>query len=168
MRRPDLDDLPPMRVPDGFELREILPGEDQALTDLLSAAFGEAWTVEGVRRALIDAPDVKNTYVLVQDGRLVATASARLVPDRFPGAGYVHWVGADPQMKGRRLGQIVSLRTLYRFRELGCRDAVLQTDDHRLPALRTYFALGFLPEPACPTHPARWKHVFEELGRPRG
>jgi mycothiol synthase len=86
--------------------------------------------------------------------------------DRFPGSGYVHWVGVHPDARGMRLGAAVSLRAMYRFVELGCRDAVLETDDHRIPALKTYFALGFQPENACPTHPERWKKVLEALGQP--
>ena len=166
MRRPSLDNLPPLGLPDGHEVRDLRPGEEQALADLMTAAFGDTWTTEGIRRSFVDAPDVTNTYVVVRDGAILATASARLVPDRFPGSGYVHWVGVHPDARGMHLGAAVSLRTMQRFVELGCRDAVLETDDFRIPALKTYFALGFEPENACPTHPERWKRVLEMLGRP--
>jgi ribosomal protein S18 acetylase RimI-like enzyme len=164
MRRPDLDGLPPLELPAGCEIRDVRGGEEPALADLLTASFGEPWNVERVRDSFIDAPDVTNTYVAVRDGRLIATASARLVPNRFPGSGYVHWVGVHPDARGMRLGFAVSLRTMIRFRELGCRSAVLETDDWRVPAIKTYFTLGFRPENACPTHPDRWNRILETLG----
>jgi mycothiol synthase len=113
------------------------------------------------------APDVREIFVITRDGVPVATASARLDPDRFPGSGYVHWVAADPAQSGRGLGYAATLATLHAFVALGCRDAVLETDDERLPAIRTYRKLGFAPEFADDTHAARWQAVDAALAEKR-
>jgi len=165
MRRARLDDLPPLsEPPPGYTLRLLRPGEEETLAQLLQKAFPEmTWTVKKARAALVDAPDVKATYVIAHDNTLVATASARFVPEQMPDTGYVHWVGADPAHKGRGLGALVSLRVLHHFRAMGCRDVVLETDDFRLPAIKVYLALGFVPEHVDPTHPERWARVMEQL-----
>jgi|SRR5579872_1548137 len=164
MRRPDLEGLPEPAVPAGYELRPFRGGEETALAAALAAAFPEdPWTVETVRARLIDAPDVVETFVVAHKGAPVATASARLAPTRFPGSGYLHWVGCAPAHRGRGLGTLVTLRTLHHFHVLGCRDSVLETDDFRLPAIRSYLNLGYAPEPRDASHEDRWKRVLEQL-----
>ncbi len=168
MRRSSLEELPALpELPAGYDLRPAQARDEEPLAAALSRAFELEWTPERVRNSLTSAADVDAVYVIAHNGVPVATASARLVPDRFPGSGYVHWVGVDPDYRGHRLGWIVSLRVLHRLRELGLRDAHLETDDFRLPAITTYLRLGFLPEPVDPGHPARWEAVRQALGIPR-
>ena len=168
MRRPSLQalpDLPPL-LPPGYALREQHPDEDMAgLAALLQAAFPEhVWTPEKAHDALVADATVKTIFVIEHDGAPVATASARLLPGTYPGSGYVHWVAADPAYQGRRLGYVATLATLHAFARLGCRDAVLETDDFRLPAIKTYLRLGFVPEFRHPSHPERWAQIEVILG----
>lgn len=166
MRRGSLRDLPPPELPPGVALHPGGAGDEPALALLLRAAFeDETWTEERVRRALTAAPDVERVLVLRADDEIVATASARLLPERFPGAGYVHWVAVAPAKRGLRLGAAVTLAVLHAFRELGLDTAVLETDDHRLPAIRTYLRLGFEPLEADAESAARWAAVRRALGR---
>ena len=44
--------------------------------------------------------------------------------------------------------------------------AVLQTDDFRIPAVKTYLKLGFEPLIVHENQPKRWKDVFSAIGRP--
>jgi mycothiol synthase len=163
MRRPRLDDLPPVALPAGYELREAGPDDAGALAATLASAFGPEWTTDRVRAALLDAPDVDSTLVATADGVPVGTAAARLDPARFPASGYLHWVGVHAEHQGQRLGYALSLAVLHRFRALGCRDAVLETDPPRLPAIRTYLHLGFRPEPVVPAHEATWPAILAAL-----
>ena len=166
MRRPSLDDLPPAPpLPEGYVLRTCEPGDLPALAAVLTAAFDTAWDEEKVRRDLAEAPDVECVYVVALEGVPVATASARLLPDRFPGSGYVHWVGADPRHQGKGLGTLVSRRVLEHFRAANLADAVLETDDYRLAAIRSYLKLGFVPEYPDAGHKLRWARVLPRLVR---
>jgi mycothiol synthase len=154
-------------LPEGYSLRAAVSEDDVGLAAVMASAFGPEWTTARVRQALLDAPDVKVTYLIAAGTTPVATASARLVPDRFPHSGYVHWVGSHLEHRGRRLGAIASIAVLQYFREVGCRDAVLETDPFRLPAIRTYLNLGFVPENVDPEHERVWREVFANLqGRP--
>ena len=165
MRRPNLEDLPEVpALPPGFVLREFELSDAEALAALLQKAFeDDTWTVERLRSDLIEASDVRKIFVITRDGVLVATGSAALREDRYPEAGYVHWVAADPALKGMHLGYIVSLAVLHEFVRLGCKTAVLQTDDDRLPAIRTYQKLGFEPEHTHESHPGRWARIMSDL-----
>src|SRR5579871_2411783 len=161
MRRPRLDDLPPIPpLPPGCILRTFQPEDLEPLAALLQRAFEDAsWTPEKVRQTLVDAPDVQKIYVIAQEGKPVATASARLMPEAFPGSGYLHWVAVDPQYQGQRLGAIVSLAVLHEFARMGCQDAVLETDDHRLAAIKIYQEMGFAPVHRDESHLLRWAHI---------
>ena len=46
---------------------------------------------------------------------------------------------------------------------MNCQQAALLTDDPRLPAIKTYLNLGFVPEHRDDTHPARWEAVAGRL-----
>ncbi len=165
MRRSNLDDLPPLpALPPGYVLREYREGDMDALSDLMRKAFAdEQWTPERLRGILIDAPDVKKVFVVEFGGHPVASASARVLPDKYPNSGYVHWVAVDPAHQGQKLGYFITLVTLHEFKRMGLHDAVLETDDHRLPAIKTYQNLGFAPEHRHDTHLERWAIVIGNL-----
>lgn len=148
MRRPDLLNLPPLpALPDSYTLRQMRLEDTGAVASVLDRAFAdEAWDAARVAETLNERQGVKQTLVIDFRGRPIATASARLRPDHFPGSGYLHWVAVDPDHQGRWLGYSVSLAVLHTFEAMGCADAVLETQDHRLAAIKTYLKLGFVPQ----------------------
>jgi mycothiol synthase len=154
-------------VPDlaaGYELRAAGVGDAAALNVVLEAAFDEPWGIDRTLSVLLAAPDVVRTWVITtSDGQLVATASERLLPAEYPGAGYVHYVGALASVSGKRLGQIVTQRCLQGFAERGLTKAVLKTDDYRLPAVRTYLRIGFVPEYRSDEERSAWSGVFKTI-----
>ncbi len=162
MRRPDLDNLPEIVLPEGYELRPFQPGDGPSASATLSLAFEDEWTEERVLRDLAENACVRTMFVVVTDGQVVSTASAAEM-ESHPGSGYVHFVGTHPEHTGKRLGYMATLATLHEFRRLGYPDAVLNTDDHRLPAIRTYMNLGFNMEATDPTHFMRWLTIVQAL-----
>lgn len=168
MRRPSLIDLPPYpSLPEGLVLRNYHPGDRQALAELLARAFREPWDAALVQERLDAAPDVVAIYVVAQGPRVVATASARLMPQTYPDAGYVHWVATDPDFQGKGLGTLITLRVLAHFRDLRLQSAVLETHSFRLPAQRTYLRLGFVPEARDRDEQVRWSRALpRHLGNP--
>lgn len=163
MRRPNLL-LPPIVAPEGYAVRLHREDQDAALAEVLSAAFPDyRWTVDLVRSRLTKAEDVEAVYVATYADEPVATASARVAPGQWGQSGYVHWVGAHPAHRGKGLGRLVTLRVLRHFAEAGRTDAVLETDDERLHAIRIYLELGFVPEPSRPGHAERWEAILRAL-----
>ena len=166
MRLPELSDLPPAPPNEpGYALRAAVPTDHGELAELLSEAFGDRWDAERVAAEFSPGNGVEATYVVVSPAGVVAAASARRLPDRYPEAGYVHYVGARVSERGRRLGEVVTRRVLVHFVAAGLDQAVLETDDFRLPAVRTYLRLGFVPEPRTPGDARRWSKVLRNLAR---
>ena len=168
MRAPASMEVAVVPTPGGYTLRRAGPDDAEAIARCMALAFGE-WDAERVRRAFLLAPDCQATFVAVEarSGQVVACASHRGVPERFPGATYLHWVGADPGHAGRRLGALVSAAVIAFGRRDGPRDAVLETDDVRLPAIATYLGLGFAPEYRDSAQPRRWAAVLRALAEAR-
>lgn len=165
MRRPDLENLPAVpELPEGYTLRLYRETDLVSLATLLLEAFDDPeWTPERVQERLTDSAEIKAVYVIECAGQVVATASARLLPDVFPGSGYLHWMAVSPAHRGKHLGYTVTLAVLHEFVRLGCKDAVLETQDERLAAIRIYQSVGFVPVHTHETHPERWGKIIDML-----
>jgi mycothiol synthase len=164
MRQPDLSGLPPAPpLAPGYVLRPAVPADHEQVASLLSEAFGHHWDAPRVAEEFSLGNGVEAIYVVAAPAGVVATAAARLLPDRYPDAGYVHYVGARFSERGKRLGEVVTRRVLAHFAAAGLSQAVLETDDFRLPAIWTYLRLGFVPEPRAPGDVVRWSRVLRNL-----
>lgn len=144
-------------------LREAGPADASALAALLDEAFEEDWDPARVERELTGAADVARTWVVESDGALVATASERLLPQDYPGAGYLHWVAASSAARGRGLGGTVVRACLAGLAARGLGRCVLETEDHRVAAVRLYLRLGFVPEYRSDEERATWSRLFPSL-----
>jgi mycothiol synthase len=162
MRRTNLLDLPPIQLPEGYELRAFESQDAESAAETLTLAFGDTWNAVKVLAKLANNDFVKTMFVITASGQVVATASAAN-PKELPNTGYVHFVATHPDHTGKRLGYWISLATLHEFSKLGYQDAILTTDDFRLPAIRTYLRLGFSPENTDPSHTLRWAEVLRQL-----
>jgi mycothiol synthase len=176
MRLPALSDLPPARsLSPGFVVRLAVPADYGQLAELLAEAYGDTWDAERVAGEFSLDNGVEAIYLVASvfgqggpegrlpPGEIVATAAARYLPDRYPNAGYVHYVGVRVSERGKRLGEVVTRRVLVHFADAGLDQAVLETDDFRLPAVRTYLRLGFVPEPRAPGDAVRWSKVLRNV-----
>jgi mycothiol synthase len=167
MRRPHLRDLPaPAPLAEGYRLRAFAGAADLApLAEALTSAFGFTWSEERVRVKLTEAADVRAVYVVDWRGRPVATASSRSLPELYPGAGYVHWVGTHQEHSRKGLSAALMGRVLRDFAARGDRDALLETDDMRLPAIRLYLKFGFVPvyQAHGEDHTERWSAILQGL-----
>lgn len=167
MRRPSLHDIPAApRLPEGYLLRQAFsPVDDAALAVALAATFGEGWDAGSVRARLTAAPDVRAVYVIVRDGEIAATASHRRLPERWPDAGCVHWVGTRPDHARKGLASALLAHLLREFAACGDRAAALETQEFRLPALRAYLKFGFLPvyDANGEDHRPVWSAVFQAM-----
>lgn len=164
MRQPDLSDLTPAPpLEPGYVLRIAVSADHEQLAGLLSEAFGDSWDAQRVAGEFSPGNGVEATYVVAAPTGVVATAAARRLVDRYPGVGYVHYVGARFSERGNRLGELVTRQVLAHFAAEGLHQAVLETDDFRLPAVWTYLRLGFVPEPRVPGDVARWSRVLRNL-----
>lgn len=165
MIRPNLDELPEIKVPKEYEIRTYKPGDEVHWARIINASFGGERSPEDARNQIMDKPQFvpEGLFFATYKGKPVGTATAwRQSPDETE-VGYVHMVGVVPSYQGHRLGKLVSLCVLHFFSKHGFSMAMLDTDDHRLPALKTYLNLGFKPLYREDSHQERWRKVFEKL-----
>jgi mycothiol synthase len=168
MRRPDLEDLPPLQVASGYALRTYLPGDEHAWAAIMNTGIGHGWTAETARQRLFGQPqfDPMSTFFAVAlDGSPVGSACVWTERPAERCMAVVHMVCVLPEHRGNHLGQSVTLATLYRMRERGFLQAKLSTDDWRIPAIKEYVRLGFLPvlHVEQEDHNGRWAAVLEHI-----
>lgn len=75
-------------------------------------------------------------------------------------------VQAMDSERGKGLGHAMANLAIAVFRERGLEEAILTTDDWRLPAIKTYLDAGFLPVIyETPEHDMekRWDEVLKQL-----
>lgn len=173
MMRPGLEDLPEISVPDGYVLRTYRPGDEAAWCEIMNTGIGTDWTAEKCRRELTETEPfmADGCFFATRAGEAVATACAYDVqPEDVSAAqvsaAQVHMVCAKPAHRGRGLGRLVTLAVLRYMRERGYAAAFLGTDDFRVPAVRTYLGLGFIPDYIEDSHRMRWSAVFAKAGEP--
>ncbi|NOY82077.1 MAG: GNAT family N-acetyltransferase [Kiritimatiellaeota bacterium] len=168
MVREDLRELPPVALPAGCRVRSFGPGDDLNWTRIIAASFNarpEQYDFERIMRG--DAAfRPQRIFFIDHAGTTAATASAWHKPGNWGEAGVIHYVGVLPDHRGLRLGYWVTLRAMHHISAEGRDRVVLETDDFRLPAIKTYLNLGFVPLVRHESHPERWRKVLADLGLP--
>lgn len=163
MRRDTLANLPGIDLPGGDILRGANANDAEGLAETLGAAFPDfGWTDDKVRAELLDHPEVFQTYVVQRAGAPVATASCKRIADDAS-TGYLHWCGVHPSAQGARLGRMVCIAVLEAFGKDGMTSAILDTDDFRIPAIKTYLRLDFSPVIRDDDDQVRWSALAPSL-----
>ena len=168
MVRPNLDGLPQLEIPEGYQIRTYQEGDDVHWANVISDSFGGERTPEDARRDIMDRDvfDPEGLYFATYRGTPVGTTCAwKDTPDEID-VGIVHMVGVHSTHTGHKLGRCVTLSVLLYLRDHGFKCAKLGTDDFRLPAIKTYLNLGFLPVYVDVTQPERWREIFRKLDLP--
>ena len=169
MVRPSLKDLPVLALPADYGMRTYCKGDEVHWARIISDSFG------GRERTAEDTEnEITNRDVFVPDGLYfatyrgtpVGTACAWRQSVDEKDVGYVHMVGVVAEHTGHKLGKWVSLAVLYYFRDNGFKCSMLDTDDFRISAIKTYLNLGFVPVYVEDGQIERWSDIFEKLGLP--
>jgi GNAT superfamily N-acetyltransferase len=136
----------------------------RALLDADEPVPDTAW--EAFRDCIL--PDGAFLIVLRDSGQPVVTASAAHNPRAtryyFPFGGEVGYVTVDPAHRRRGLGRAVVARVVARLISGGYRHIFVGVQGWRLPAVRCYFSLGFVPLLHDESLLPRWQGVCEQIG----
>jgi len=163
---------------DGARADETLPRgytyatHDESYIDkwisVMDGAIGSEWTSEKFYKSMLDLPGLSPEgifYVLNDNGEAVATAAGVCDHGGDIGTGQLHMVAVRPDCRGLRLGGSVSAKAINYMYDKGMRRIMLTTDDRRLPAIKIYLGLNFIPVLHDNTMPQRWKDVSVILNR---
>ena len=143
-------ELPALNLRGNFSLRAFRLGEDEeTLTELQNAAFGEHWgfcpnTVDEIAARV----RVKNTepdgIIFVMDGDKPAGYNWTLQNrNEYGGVGFVSMTGVHPSYRGKGLGTAVVVSGMRYLSERGVDAVELEVDSENTPALALYRKLGY-------------------------
>jgi mycothiol synthase len=162
-----LADLPPLVVPNGYDLRHFERGDEDAWAALMArnAELGD-WDRSKAEPyfAHDSRMHLEGAFFVTSNGTPVATAQLHLKPEgQYAPIPELGWVAVDPAHKGRALASVASLAVMHYAASQDHREIFLLTDDWRLPAVWTYLKLGFEPWITDASHPERWTKVQTAL-----
>lgn len=159
---------PDVPLPDAYRLRAHQPADTYRFFGLMATAGWPGWDEERLQPWLMRI--IPNGWLLIEhvpDGRIVATTMALHDPNGpLPYSGEVGWVAAHPAHAGRRLGMVVVTAVTAHLLHAGYHYIHLYTEDFRLPALKTYLKLGFLPLLTTSQMANRWQRICTQLHWP--
>ena len=168
MLRLNLASLPIIEIPDNYKLRTYQEGDDAHWAEIINSSFGGNRTVKDTYSQIIDCPQFSpdGLFFITQDDQPIGTACAWKRDTNETEIGYLHMVGVKPDHSGRRLGKWVSLAVIHYFCEHSFKCVILETDDFRIPAVKTYLNLSFVPLFVDTDHSKRWDNLFKKLKLP--
>jgi mycothiol synthase len=128
--------------------------------DIIKQSFGEQWSAPQFRRELIESSGYKgdNIFFLSSNGFTIGTVTAFVAGEDH---GYLHMLGIVPEFQGRGLGYLLGLKVLHYFKNY--KKVTLMTHSDRLPAIKTYLKLGFVPDYKEYAGQDVWSKIFTEL-----
>lgn len=99
--------------------------------------------------------------------KIVATAMClHNYKETNPFQGELGWLACDPAHTGKGLGMAVSAAVTARFIDAGYHHIHLYTEDFRLPAIKTYLKLGYVPFLDTSRMSERWQVICMQLQWP--
>lgn len=155
-------------LPKGYQLRSYQPGDELEYYRVMDRAGWPDWDDE--RLAPWRPRILPGGWLMVttQDTQHIAgTAMALRDMSEFgrPG-GELGWLAVDPAHTGQGLGLILSVAVTALFIKEGYHDIHLYTEHYRLPALKTYLKLGYIPYLYLPEMAERWRAICDQLNWP--
>lgn len=162
---------PPTPVlPQGYRLRHYQPGDEARFYVVMALSGWPNWNDAKLQPWLARIPPRSWSMVVHEADPakpIVATAMGlHDHTDWHPFGGELGWVASDPQHAGRGLGHAVCAAVTQRLIAAGYENIHLYTEHYRLPALKTYLKLGYVPHLASPQLAELWATVCEQLHWP--
>jgi mycothiol synthase len=166
---------PTVALPAGYRLRPYTAADADAYCDLVNI---DGWADAGWRchektlRSMLTRTLPAGLLLVEHEasGALVATAAARHRPEAddyyFPFGGEISLVFVHPDHRRQGLGRAITAAALMRLIEIGYQHIYLNTTDKRLPALRLYLTMGFVPFLYEEDLMERWQEICAELNWP--
>ena len=131
-------------IANGFTVREMRPGEEADWSYACLNSFDiESVTAEYYEKMMANDKGVRmqDVFFVCKEDKPVGTATARM-EEADP---FLHFVAVNPDFRGYKLALPVIAAVINRHLEMGRDGCFLWTDDWRVPAVKSYLNLGFLP-----------------------
>ena len=156
---------PEVSVAPGYRLRQFEPRDADRYRALLAFAQMDEPRMQYWEKHILP----NGFFVIEHEGSraLVACCFASHHPaPRHPRAGNLGWLASDPAHKGKGLGRAAASAVTACLVERGYHRIYLETHDFRLPALKVYLQMGWLPLLYQTDMADRWKAVCSRIDLP--
>lgn len=157
-------------LPKEYELRQYQVGDEQLLYPLF---VDEGWNIDDQQWGdYLDHILPRGLFLLwyTPHNQVVGTAGAIHNPRAgryyFPFGGELAYLVLHPDHRGFGLGRILVTSVLERLQSGGYETIWLGVQGFRLPAIKTYLQLGFLPLLHQQDLPERWLRICKHLQWP--
>jgi mycothiol synthase len=160
--------FPTSQVPPGYLLRTSQRGDETGFYRLMSHVGWHDWSEEKLRLRSASIP-FRCWWVGVHKSTGVVVASAmgfREYAADSPFDAILGWIAADPAHTGHGLGQAVTASATAGLIAAGYPEIHLYTSAQRLPALKTYLRVGYVPSLRLPEMAERWQVICKQLSWP--
>ena len=141
---------PEIDLPHGYTLRPFILGRDEdALTDLQNAAFGDTWgfcpnTVDEIAARVRMSRSNPEGILLILDSDIPAAYCwATRSENRSGSIGWISMVGVRPEYRGEGIGRAALATGMTFLRGKGVEGIELEVDSLNVPARKLYDKLGF-------------------------
>lgn len=149
-------------LPTDYSTRSFREGDAGAWESIIKDAFGQKIDFNKEMKA-DEAFKCQRIKFICHRHKPVATASAWYRPQWGENTGYLHMVARYSTYSHKHLGYYASKAALKHIKKEGRTDAVLETDDFRIPAIKIYLRLGFEPLSVHENQKSRWQKIFKKL-----
>ena len=166
MARHSLENLPTLQCPEGYHIRTYQQGDETHWARIMDIAFvDQGRTAQDTYANVINQSnfDPDGFCFVIHKDVPVGTACAWQESLRGKPIGYIDMLAVLPEHTGHRLGKWLTVFLLHYFKARRVASVMLDTDDFRLPAIKNYLNLGFVPVYVGENHLLRWRSIFEKL-----
>ncbi len=166
MIRCNLENLPVLQCSNGYRIRAYRKGDEAHWARIMDIAFvDQGRTAQDTYTNVINQPDFdpNGFFFAIYEDLPIGTACAWKRCFRGEKVGYIDMLAVLPEHTGHKLGKWLTLFLLHYFKAQHLTSVVLDTDDFRLPAIKNYLNLEFVPISIRENHTLRWHDVFEKL-----
>lgn len=157
-------------IPNNYDLRPYQEGDRRLLASLFAE---EGWNVDDAEwREYLDRVLPNGLFILwhTASSQLVGTAGAIHNPRGgryyFPFGGALGYLVVHPEHRGCGLGKVLSALVVQRLLAAEYRNIWVGVQGFRLPAIKTYLKLGFVPFLHQGGLAERWQRICEQIGWP--
>lgn len=157
-----------LSVPQGYAIRTYAAGDEARFLWLMEHGEFDPWGDDKLHDNVARVIPGGWFFAVEQTSRLVVGTVMCLhnYTGRHLFTGDIGWLACDPGHRGRGLGLSLASAATKRFLDAGYRSIQLHTECHRLPAVRVYLKLGYLPVVDTATTELLWESVCTQVGWP--
>ena len=137
-----------VKFPDGYYMRSYIQGDGTGWCRCcIDGGLGvDEISEELFKNKMLEDKNVnpENIFFLIApDGNIAGTITYKYTNDEDTGC--IHMVAIEKSYRGRGLAKPLNLYAVEKIIGDGKKKIILQTDDWRIPAIKTYLRVGFAP-----------------------